>query len=723
MNKKIFNVRLFWEAMRQQKLIGWMAFIVLILEAVLIPLQQVVEGNTHTLITEQAIAIHPLMVLLYMGVAPLMTLSAFGFLNKRSSSDFYHAIPDTRVSLFLSTFAAILAWCAFLIVSGFAAAILFRLCFGYMFMAYMDFLAIGQYMLMLIVGCFFTAALTAGAMCLTGTWFTNILVALMVLLVPRSLATIVSSSLNNMLPYVGQSGLHSLLDWSYNIPLGTISYVFSGTSAMFGSMASILYTFILGLLYAAAALLLFMHRRSETAGKSAPNRALQCAFRLVLPALISIPVTMQLFAESTCNSYYYNHIFSNFTCLVFYIIAIVAYLLYELVTTRKWRNVLHSLPGLGILLVINLLVVATSYGYYRQQSSFRPADGDVVSVEYVGMDGYWGRQQNKSDSYFQVHIRNVPFNDTTFCNELARHVTRVTEQWENSGRTEGNDTLHTFRLKDRSGRTWVRKLVLSDAERTAFANVCRDNEQIAKSFTQLPEARAASVESLSVSDALAVYNMLRSEVATLDFNEWYDYAMQGGSGFFAIRTNVHEHGKTTTLALQIDANLFPKTTQLYFERIETAHSSARAQLIQMLDTAIQNADATTGEWRHPQLTVDLALVYPDTLSDDMDSVLIPFVFSANNYASDADAAAALETLRQLRALLTECVDHTPQLSDRIVAINYASIFSDSNAGSYHSDTIQRCPIYMGMNAAQYQKLVELTQQAPETFYSDTPYEE
>jgi hypothetical protein len=61
--------------------------------------------------------IHPLMLGLF-AVAPLMTLVQFAFLNQRKACDFYHAIPHRRLTVFFSMMAAVLTWCAFLIVSG-----------------------------------------------------------------------------------------------------------------------------------------------------------------------------------------------------------------------------------------------------------------------------------------------------------------------------------------------------------------------------------------------------------------------------------------------------------------------------------------------------------------------------------------------------------------------------------------------------------------------------
>ena len=149
--KKWLNVRLYVDALRQLKLIGWMAFIVYMLEAVLLPLWLVIEHwESGTFPEETAIGMHPLLVTSFWVVIPLMMLYLFGFLNKRNAVDFYHAIPDRRFCVFFSMLAAVLTWGVFLVVSSFAVAILFRLCFGYLFLSSLDFGGIALYILILM---------------------------------------------------------------------------------------------------------------------------------------------------------------------------------------------------------------------------------------------------------------------------------------------------------------------------------------------------------------------------------------------------------------------------------------------------------------------------------------------------------------------------------------------------------------------------------------------
>ena len=119
MKKRFFDVGLYLDGLRQLRIIGVMMFVILELEAILMPLGQYInilqrQGNGDLFYAGIGVVnfsgMHPLLLLSFTVFAPVMVLYLFSFLNKRSSSDFYHALPNTRVSLFFSFFAAVITW-------------------------------------------------------------------------------------------------------------------------------------------------------------------------------------------------------------------------------------------------------------------------------------------------------------------------------------------------------------------------------------------------------------------------------------------------------------------------------------------------------------------------------------------------------------------------------------------------------------------------------------
>ena len=116
MKKRFFDVGLYLDGLRQLKIVGVMLFVILELEAILIPLGQYIAilqrleyspSAVYNMGVVNFLQMHPLLVLTFTVFAPVMMLYLFSFLNKRNSSDFYHSLPNPRLSLFFSFFAAV----------------------------------------------------------------------------------------------------------------------------------------------------------------------------------------------------------------------------------------------------------------------------------------------------------------------------------------------------------------------------------------------------------------------------------------------------------------------------------------------------------------------------------------------------------------------------------------------------------------------------------------
>ena len=93
MKKKLFSKGLYLEGVKQLRLTGIIVFVIFALEAVLVPVGKVASSQRLN-ITEMRmdpLLTHPILIFTFVLVAPVLTLSLFGFLNKRNKSDFYHS--------------------------------------------------------------------------------------------------------------------------------------------------------------------------------------------------------------------------------------------------------------------------------------------------------------------------------------------------------------------------------------------------------------------------------------------------------------------------------------------------------------------------------------------------------------------------------------------------------------------------------------------------------
>ena len=69
--------------------------------------------------------------------------------------------------------------------------------------------------------------------------------------------------------------------------------------------------------------------------------------------------------------------------IVCYVIAAVAYFAYELITTKRFYNLLRALPGFVIGIVLNALLVGLMYLTASHVLSVQPLPQEVQSVRLV----------------------------------------------------------------------------------------------------------------------------------------------------------------------------------------------------------------------------------------------------------------------------------------------------------------------------------------------------
>jgi len=224
---KIFSFRLYKDALKQLRLPGIIIFLILMLIAILIPVGGAISyGQLPDYEVSQEIVslltVNPFLVLCFFILAPILVLSLFRFLNKRNGSDFYYSLPQTGICLFLSYFAAVMTWIIGIIVVVSGTTLMVLSFFPSYFI--INWGASFSFMLNVFVAAFYVAAAVVLAMCVTGTGFTNIAVAGLLLFAPRLFMALLLSWVNLSLPIIDTS--HWLLNPSFNIVFGTMYSAF-----------------------------------------------------------------------------------------------------------------------------------------------------------------------------------------------------------------------------------------------------------------------------------------------------------------------------------------------------------------------------------------------------------------------------------------------------------------------------------------------------------------
>ena len=397
---KYVSTTLYKEGIRRTRVMGIVMLLIFIIGNALPMITAVVQRQSGGLRGVEPV-VPPVQVLTHMQIAPfltmfiflgpiLFTMFLFSFLNKRRASDFYHAIPYTRKCVFVSFSLAIFTWLAVII----GASILINSLLAIIFPGY----AVG---LSAVIFGFFTfllgAILVTSVMLLaksiSGTGLTNLVIGGMIVLYPTIIQTLFYGLLRTVTRILPFDDVISLR-WNFNIPVRVLMdldwYLSFQESFLERMVFPLIYTFVLSLFYFVLAGFLLHHRKSETAERGAPNKVLQHLFRclLVFPLTLMMTGIIVVAVEEGGRE---RGVFEVLVMGIFFLLAFlipIVYFTYELLSTRKPRNLIIAIPVFGFVILAN--VIFTGGLYIGREIIWRntPSAEEIVGIREMPRRGW-----------------------------------------------------------------------------------------------------------------------------------------------------------------------------------------------------------------------------------------------------------------------------------------------------------------------------------------------
>lgn len=610
MKRKWFSPALYAEGLRQLRLMGILFTALAGLIALFIPFGEFFS----TLSTKGGVQIqdvtctdmNPLIILSFCLVAPLLTLNLFSFLNKRESSDFYHAIPATRQCLFFSFFAAVITWLLiFMVVSTGLAVMghalfpqLFAIHYGNVIRTFFNCFAAGT----------LVAASVAIAMSVTGTFLSNVLISLILIFLPRILINLVMQNIGYAFPLVDGLAFAPMFSMQYNVPAAyVLQYFLSFDSQnILTSFSGGTYTLVLGLLYTALAAWLFTRRKSEGAAQSAPSRTLQGVFRFLVGFTISSIVTLALFNDLVHG---YMDLSDAFGWFFLYIIAVFVMLAFEIICTRRWRGLIRrGAVTIGFLVVANLALLGTIWGVNHSLHNFTPDADEITSVrlQVVGGDYY-------DNNYFNKKTENIDITDPAIRKLVAERLKYSVEVLEISDEKfyeelyENSEVVVSIK---RGNKRHARRIIFTPENIDSLSAVLNKQKEYRDVYMNLPTSYAyITVNNLHLDpgmQAQTLFNTLQEEVNELGFETWYAL-MSGGypdtqedalkEGVYDtpqaldyLRLRISEGAEWSTIAVPLYPTLMPRTCNTYIELCNNTALGTRDELVYTLLNHIDNVE-------------------------------------------------------------------------------------------------------------------------------------
>ena len=456
-NTSFFNFRLFLEALKRLRVIGLGTAILALTASALVPAVTWIEENSH--IREGVYEMETNLLCVPAGamviLAPLFFFVLFSFLQKRKESDFFHAIPYTRTCVFVSfvTAALVFIW-AIQLACGVTAGILWGMIprltadIGGMF-AYVGVSMLAAAMLSAFMMLALTVSGTGGSCFILFALFTAF-VRVVCAIFLGCMDTVYFIDTNEMWNV-------SFLSPLWLLPANVIYYWGDTATSVqtLYSLSNILYSLAVTAGLFAFAGLLYNRRRSEMAGNPAPGVKTQALFRILFTSLGVLLIPLLVITGDAEAG----------LMLVLVVGVLLVYFLYELITTKRPKNLLKIFPGLGIVAGVCVAFFLAYAGFYTVtvNETISPNEIKWVSVEANGFVG--GTYQDRLTDTLRTDDADIL---KTVADRLA-----TSQQYERDGMAnKANDYYNrmdvTIRLKN--GRTLHRRVAMNTASRETIRN-------------------------------------------------------------------------------------------------------------------------------------------------------------------------------------------------------------------------------------------------------------
>ncbi len=586
MKKIFFSFSVYRDAFRQLRTIGIVGTCILTLGALVSPLlflgetinkNNVIDYAKNVTLYDDNITI----VISFIAFAPFLTLYLFHFQNKRGSSDIYHSFPIRRISLFFSFWGAIVTWIviALLISNSIPMVIWLSLskhCSIHVFGVLVT-------LLNMFASSVLVSAAIALAMSLTGTLFSNIVVSLLILFLPRLIILAFTMLLDSSLPITNGIPVISVLSSSYNVVTDfCFSVIHMRKDTPFTFAGGGIYTLVLAVIYIGFAAYLFHHRKSENAERSAGNQIAQTIYRL------SCAMIVCLFPCYFIVSYYFkNPFFTNSGSLIsivlLYLLAVLVYFLFELITMHKWKKLASAIPALGILVLMNLAFIFSVISVYDHTLHTVPVPDEIRSVRLLPTPDQL--YQSDNSLYYE---NSYDENNTLFLKQSGIKLKdpvilkMISDQLSSSifmirkGYPIAYDAVEASFAIELSDKTIYRNIGLSKLDEQLLYECLSKKKEFRDIYTYLPDigenAASVKIDGLNKADSEKVYRQLQEELPDVKFEE--RYKMMGGSLKESKQENPSIHISISSYyglkQTSIDFNLskaVPKTYQLFISKV------------------------------------------------------------------------------------------------------------------------------------------------------------
>ncbi|GEM_PF-2014408 len=571
----VFSFAVYREGLKKIRVTGIAVSILVLVINAIVPLVHILAEGSRKTIGVVNFSV-PMLIILF--AAPLFIFNMYGFLNNRSEADFYHALPQKRICVYLSLTAAVLTWMWGIILASTAlTALMWALDPHAVLSLSCLYLVPMAYMLMTL----FIAGVMTVAMMLTGTTVTNWALALLILTLVRIVGLLYTTSLEYAVWMFKLSGsVGEFLSPEFSVLYKWfVCMINSSVDEFYTAVPMLIYTFVVSVLLLAAGGWLYHIRKSEMAGQSAPGRRLHHLFR----NLFVLPFAL-LLTNAMLGQWCADREFDVSADVILTVLMLLVCLLYELITTKSWKRMLKAVPKLWTVAVVCIVFVGSILGIKAYVLSSVPNKTDVDAV--VILDNFY---MSWDPTYESLITKKIALQSDEVNALVADKLAQAADAIKSGDNDEGMYSV-TLDVVLKNGKKQGRCIGLSQEEYFDLLNRVNNSAAYHEKYVMIPPENEVSTCSLlmgrygytyQLSDKYkAVYNAFAKEYAALsdeakiNVKTAYDMKDDTEDNALFISVTGAYNGKLYTSHYYV-GNDMPQTRQAIADAVNELYASER----------------------------------------------------------------------------------------------------------------------------------------------------
>lgn len=457
-NNKYFSLSLYFQGIKQLKKVG--IFLLIVISTLSLFTFYGSETFVYTYFD-----INPMLTLMFILIAPVLTISLFRTFNKRNASDFYYSIPYSRTCIYISYVLSVITWIIgiflIILIPSILSAIYFRNVTIIYYEMVIEFLGIIAASLLV------TSAITL-AMSLTGKLYSNILLSGIIIFIPRMLIYFFIFFTLQEFSHLEVENFWGILNLQYNIVTHSLGAMFY-SNLNYISTESVIYTFVLAIIYFIISGICYSKRKSDTA-QTISSKPVQFIITGTLPTLICI-VTYRLKG-----------------IIYFYIIGIIIFFIFEFTISR---NLTKSLKKIPLFLIAILIGHIFDSSIYFIGNTTRTTILEADEIDYITLASEVNMYyHDDNNNYYELLSYETKINDKYILDKVSESLEMLNQKYY-----EVNYDYFSLPIAIHSGnKVYYRNLFFSPYA-IEINQALEENEELLTKSTTLPDYSDAYIES------------------------------------------------------------------------------------------------------------------------------------------------------------------------------------------------------------------------------------